>query len=79
MGCAPQEVAHVAFGADYDLEPACRLGIRTVYLNRQGLPRPALPLEAEIRSLADLPRVWVERSVERRAAASGSILGGANL
>jgi 2-haloalkanoic acid dehalogenase type II len=78
IGCAPQEVAHVAFGADYDLEPACGLGIRAVYLNRQGLPRPALPLEAEIRSLADLPRVWVERSVERRAAASGSILGGAN-
>jgi len=78
MGCAPPEVAHVAFGAGYDLEPACGLGIRTVYLNRQGLPRPALPLEAEIRSLADLPRLWVERPTERRAAASGSILGGAN-
>ena len=87
MGCDPQEVAHVACGADYDLEPATRLGIRAVYLNRQGLPRPALPLEAEIRSLDELPPLWVTGApAERtdpaqagsvRAAAAGSDLGGA--
>ena len=78
MACQPQEAAHIAFGADYDLEPACGLGIRVVYLNRQGLPRPALPLEAEIGSLADLPCVWAARPAVQRRAAAGSILGEAN-
>jgi len=78
MGCGPQEVAHVAFGAGYDLEPAGRLGIRAVYLNRQGLPSPPSPLEAEIRSLADLTRLWVTRAAaEHQAAAAGPALGGA--
>ena len=58
MDCAPQDVAHVAFGADYDLQPAGSLGFRVVYLNRQGLPRPVTPLEAEIRSLEELPGLW---------------------
>lgn len=58
MDCSPQEVAHVAFGAEYDLQPASALGFRVVYLNRQGLPRPETPLEAEIRSLEELPGLW---------------------
>ena len=63
IGCQPAEIAHVAFGADYDLEPAHSLGFRIVYLNRLGLPLPApagnhVPLEAEITSMEQLPDLW---------------------
>lgn len=58
LGCLPQEVVHVAFGADYDLQPASSLGIRVVYVNRKQQPRPALSLEAEIPSLEPLPELW---------------------
>ena len=68
MGCAPQDVAHVAFGADYDLQPASTLGFRLVYLNRQGLARPETPLEAEIRSLEELPGLWATAQAAAREA-----------
>ena len=58
MGCLPGEVAHVAFGAPYDLEPAHDLGMRVIYLNREGLPHSELPVEAEIQSLEDLTAMW---------------------
>ena len=61
MACPPQEIAHVAFGADYDLAPAQTLGLRAVYLNRQGAPRPDVLLEAEIHSMDELLSLW-ERS-----------------
>ncbi len=54
MDCAPQEIVHVAFGAAYDLAPASSLGFRTVYLNRQNLPLPETPIEAEIRTADEL-------------------------
>jgi 2-haloacid dehalogenase len=58
LGCKPDEVTHVAFGADYDLKPAHDLGMRAIYLNR-GAPLPAdVPVEAEIRSLEELPALW---------------------
>jgi 2-haloacid dehalogenase len=59
MGCKPQEVAHVAFGAGYDLKPAHDAGMRVIYLNRGSGSAPQdVPLEAEIRSLSDLPTLW---------------------
>jgi 2-haloacid dehalogenase len=58
MGCPANEIAHVAFGAEYDLRPAHDLGMRVIYLNRSGLPSPDVKLEAEIRSLEELPALW---------------------
>ena len=59
IACKPNEVAHVAFGADYDLAPAHESGIRVIYLNRSGAPLSSnVPLEAEIRSMDELPRLW---------------------
>ena len=74
MDCAPQEVAHVAFGAAYDLGPASDLGFRTVYVNRQGLPHskalPETPIEAEISSLGQLLTLWESRPSASSAAVS---------
>ena len=72
LGCSPQEVVHVAFGADYDLEPASALGFQVIYLNRQGLPRPATPLTAEIRSLEELPGLWETVPASPRAVSAAS-------
>ena len=58
MNSAPNDVVHVAFGAEYDLQPASSLGIRTAYLNR-GKPLPAdFSVEAEIKSAEDLAKLW---------------------
>jgi 2-haloacid dehalogenase len=58
MNCDPNEVVHVAFGAEYDLRPAGTLGIRTVYLNR-GKPLPAgFSVEGQVESLEDLAKLW---------------------
>ncbi|MBI4459927.1 MAG: HAD-IA family hydrolase, partial [Acidobacteria bacterium] len=62
LGCLPQDVVHVAFGADYDLAPASSVGMRVVYVNRKKQPRPDLPLEAEIQSLEQLPELWEAES-----------------
>ena len=66
MGCPANEIVHVAFGAQYDLRAAKELGMRVVYVNRNGLPSPDLPLEAEIRSLEELPALWAGTAVNRR-------------
>jgi 2-haloacid dehalogenase len=58
MGCPANEIAHVAIGAEDDLQPAHDLGMRVVYVNRNGLPSPAVPVEAEIGSLEELPALW---------------------
>ena len=58
LAAPPEEILHVAFGADYDLRPAASLGFRTVFLNRSGLPPPEMPVEAEIKTLEELPRLW---------------------
>ena len=58
MGCPANEIVHVAFGAEYDLRPAQESGMRVIYLNRSGLPSPAVPVETEIRSLEELPALW---------------------
>ena len=72
MGCLPQEVAHVACGAGYDLEPASALGFQVVYLNRQGLPRPETPPAAEIHSLEELPGLWGTAPASPRAVSAAS-------
>jgi 2-haloacid dehalogenase len=58
MACPAGEVAHVAFGAQYDLRPAHELGMRVIYLNREGLPPSEVPVEAEIPSLEELAAMW---------------------
>ena len=41
IGEPPERVLHVAFGFQYDLGPAQRLGCRTAWVNRHGEPLPA--------------------------------------
>ena len=58
MACQPNEVAHVAFGAKYDLQAAHDVGMRVIFLNRGGGAGPEVPVEAEIHSLEELPALW---------------------
>jgi 2-haloacid dehalogenase len=58
LNCAPQDVVHVAFGAEYDFRPAAAVGLRVAYLNRKQLPRPDIFFEAEITSLDELAGFW---------------------
>jgi 2-haloacid dehalogenase len=58
FGCQPGEVAHIAFGAEYDLQPAHEVGMRLIFLNRGGEKASPVPVEAEIRSLEELPALW---------------------
>jgi len=60
LACPAQEVIHVAFGPEYDLQPAHALEFRIVFLNRQKLPPPEVPLEAEIADLEELSSLWKE-------------------
>lgn len=57
-GCRPSSVVHVGDSWAHDIVGAHQAGLRTVWLNRSGRPRPAGPApDAEIRSLTDLPAV----------------------
>ncbi|MFC6015399.1 HAD family hydrolase [Plantactinospora solaniradicis] len=57
-GAAPSSVVHVGDSPDKDVQAAQEAGLRAVWLNRQGLPRPrGLRPDAEVRSLAELPSV----------------------
>jgi 2-haloacid dehalogenase len=58
MGCPSNEIAHVAFGAKYDLQPAHDLGFRVIYLSRDGGEPLSVPVEAEIHSLDELATLW---------------------
>jgi 2-haloacid dehalogenase len=58
MGCQPSEVAHVAFGARSDIQPAQELGMRVIFLNRDGREHCEVPVEAEIHSLEELAALW---------------------
>jgi len=79
MGGVPQEIAHVAFGAAYDLAPASALGFRTVYLNREDPARPQTfptpAVEAEIHSLGELVGLWEPAGEARPAADSAAASG----
>lgn len=55
LGCSPKDVLHVAFGFQYDIGPAQRLGLRTCWVNRYGKPRPGLiQPDYEVRDLRGL-------------------------
>ncbi|MBE1486580.1 HAD family hydrolase [Plantactinospora soyae] len=57
-GVAPSSVVHVGDSPDKDVQAAQEAGLRGVWLNRDGLPRPpGLRPDAEVRSLAELPSV----------------------
>jgi 2-haloacid dehalogenase len=58
LGCPPNEIVHVAFGAEYDLTAAHAIGMRLVYLNRGSAPVGDLAIEAEIHSLEELAALW---------------------
>ena len=58
LGCAPEEILHVASSADLDLHPASSVGFRVAYLDRKQLPAPDLPLEAEITTMGELAGLW---------------------
>ena len=78
LGCGPEQIAHVAFGAEYDLGPASALGFRAVYLNRRGAARLETPVEAEIRTLEELPGLWEapeKAAAARRPQSSARIVG----
>jgi 2-haloalkanoic acid dehalogenase type II len=52
-------LAHVAFGADYDLKPAHEAGMCVIYLNRGGAAVPPdAPMDAEIHSMDELAALW---------------------
>ena len=57
-GAEPGAIVHVGDTADHDVVAAQEAGLRAVWLNRAGHPRPAgLRPDAEIRSLDELPAV----------------------
>lgn len=56
IGCAPEEILHVAQGFEYDIVPAHALGWKRVWINRYGLPGdPAYGPYAELPDLSGLP------------------------
>jgi len=52
LGVGVEDVIHVSAYLNYDIEPASRLGIRTIYVNRYGKPGRGI----EIGNLTELPR-----------------------
>ncbi len=55
LQCPPQQIAHVAFGARYDLLPAQEIGFRTIYINRSAQQLPAgIRTDAEYTDLIGL-------------------------
>jgi 2-haloacid dehalogenase len=58
IGALPEQILHVAFGFEYDIGPAQRLGMQTAWVNRHlaGAPRPERP-DHEWRDLWGLARL----------------------
>jgi putative hydrolase of the HAD superfamily len=59
-GCPPRSIVHIGDSWDHDVAGAAPAGLRTIWLNRSGAPRPTGPddlPDAEIASLAELPAV----------------------
>lgn len=55
-GVEPSSIVHVGDSVEHDVAGAQAAGLRAIWLNRRGLPRPAGPVpDGEISSLADLP------------------------
>ncbi|WP_434741931.1 HAD family hydrolase [Micromonospora sp. SH-82] len=62
-GVAPDRIVHVGDSPAHDVVAARRAGLRAVWLNRAGLPRPAdLPADAEIVTVTELAAVVAELS-----------------
>ena len=59
IGLPPSQVTHVAFGDRYDLATACSCGMQVVFVNRHA-KRIGTPVDAEIRSLSELPGLFRE-------------------
>jgi len=58
LGCAPDEILHVAQGFEYDIVPAHRLGWRRVWINRYGkVGDPAYGPYEELPDLSGLPEL----------------------
>ncbi|MGW1059650.1 HAD family hydrolase [Micromonospora rubida] len=55
-GVPPERIVYVGDSPSHDVLGAQRAGLRAVWLNRLGLPRPpGVPADAEVSTLADLP------------------------
>ncbi|QLQ38248.1 HAD family hydrolase [Micromonospora robiginosa] len=60
-GLPADRIVHVGDSPEHDVTGAQRAGLRAVWLNRAGLPRPpGLAPDAEVSTLADLPGVLVD-------------------
>jgi putative hydrolase of the HAD superfamily len=62
LGLAPAQIVHVGDDPEHDVLGAARVGLRTVWVNRDGRQWPGGPrADGEIRTLEDLEvllRVW---------------------
>lgn len=68
LQCTPENIVHVAFGADYDLRAAGSAGFRLAYVNRKHLPPPDVFLEAEVSALDELVGFWPAASARAAKA-----------
>lgn len=55
-GVPPERIVHIGDSPEHDVTGPQRAGLRAVWLNRRGLPRPTgLSPDAEVSTLAELP------------------------
>ncbi|MDG4806563.1 HAD family hydrolase [Micromonospora sp. WMMD1120] len=60
-GVLPEQIVYVGDSWEHDVVAPRRAGLRSVWLNRIGLPRPrGVTPDAEVSTLADLPSVLAE-------------------
>ncbi|OKI52828.1 HAD family hydrolase [Micromonospora sp. CB01531] len=60
-GLPPERIVYVGDSPEHDVVAAQRVGLRAVWLNRAGLPRPSgLIPDAEVSTLADLPDLLLD-------------------
>ncbi|MFG3687817.1 HAD family hydrolase [Micromonospora sp. NPDC047740] len=60
-GLPPERIVYVGDSPEHDVVAAQRVGLRAVWLNRAGLPRPpGLTPDAEVPTLADLPDLLLD-------------------
>ncbi|MFU8854289.1 HAD family hydrolase [Micromonospora sp. SL1-18] len=61
-GLPPERIVYVGDSPEHDVLAAQRAGLRAVWLNRAGLPRPSgLAPDAEVSTLAELPELLARR------------------
>ncbi|MEU7585997.1 HAD family hydrolase [Micromonospora sp. NPDC049230] len=64
-GVPAEQIAYVGDSWEHDVVAPRRAGLRSVWLNRHGLPRPGdLTPDAEVSSLADLPAALADLRVD---------------